>query len=84
MVDAGVGTSNGSCRCGIKKTQRIVGGNEAEVKNLRSHNCNGPKAGQGNVGEVSNEKFFLATIENRLKGGKNVSESLAWNHHWFR
>jgi len=29
--DGGPGTSNGTCRCGIKKTQRIVGGNEAEV-----------------------------------------------------
>jgi len=27
----GPGGSNGTCRCGIKKTQRIVGGSEAEV-----------------------------------------------------
>merc|ERR1719234_874408 len=29
--DGGPVTSNGTCRCGIKKSQRIVGGNEAEV-----------------------------------------------------
>jgi len=29
--DGGPATSNGTCRCGIKKTQRIVGGSEAEV-----------------------------------------------------
>jgi secreted trypsin-like serine protease len=29
--DGGPGTSNGTCRCGKKKTQRIVGGSEAEV-----------------------------------------------------
>jgi len=29
--DGGPVISNGTCRCGIKKTQRIVGGNEAEV-----------------------------------------------------
>ena len=34
MINTGSGNSNGTCRCGEKKTQRqrIAGGNETEVK----------------------------------------------------